>query len=111
MPDLGFIYARRCPRSACPLPARSRSWVMRSPSPDVHQSIIRSLQAVQRSQRNREGGYWIAGSDPGAAQHSVMRSWKLNDVTAVMLTTDGLSDASSECRANGTECRAESSPT
>ncbi len=41
--------------------------------------------------RNREGGFWVAGTDPAAAHRALTGSVPLTDVTAVALLSDGAS--------------------
>jgi hypothetical protein len=40
--------------------------------------------------RNREGGYWVAASDPGAAEEALTGSWPVERIGEVLLCTDGL---------------------
>lgn len=51
----------------------------------------RNLVDAQRIQRNVPGGYWIAEAVPDAATHAHRAQWNLDDTTAVMLMTDGVS--------------------
>ncbi|WP_326945828.1 hypothetical protein OG439_40920 [Amycolatopsis sp. NBC_01307] len=44
-----------------------------------------------RRRRNAHDGFWVAEADPGAAAHSVRRSWPRADVDAVLLASDGVS--------------------
>jgi hypothetical protein len=53
---------------------------------------LRLLAAGQQLRRNKPGGYWIVATDPKAAQHAITRQWPINEVVAVLMTTDGLSD-------------------
>ncbi|MGW5311597.1 PP2C family serine/threonine-protein phosphatase [Nocardia thailandica] len=59
---------------------------------DEHQSILRSLQAAERAQRNRPGGYWIAEADPEAARHAVHVRYARDEVSWVIAATDGVTD-------------------
>lgn len=52
---------------------------------------FRSLAAAQRTYRNRPDGYWIVEADPNAAQQAVTARWPLDQVIAVLVTTDGVS--------------------
>jgi hypothetical protein len=54
------------------------------------------IAAVQRSERaafNREDGFWVAEADPAAAEHALTESWRVDDVVAVALMSDGVSAA------------------
>lgn len=51
----------------------------------------RDLVEAQRRQRNVPGGYWIAEAVPGAAMHARRAQWSLDDITTLMLMTDGVS--------------------
>lgn len=42
------------------------------------------------SVRNREGGFWVAAADPGAAERAFTGSWPVEEVGEVLLCTDGL---------------------
>lgn len=44
-----------------------------------------------RRRRNAPDGFWVAEADPGAAAHAVRRSWRRDDVDAVLLASDGVS--------------------
>ncbi|WP_433266200.1 hypothetical protein ACQPZF_40180 [Actinosynnema sp. CS-041913] len=41
--------------------------------------------------RNRDGGFWVAEADPRAAHQAVRRSWRRDEVRAVLMATDGVS--------------------
>ncbi|MBB5954653.1 hypothetical protein FHS29_001223 [Saccharothrix tamanrassetensis] len=41
--------------------------------------------------RNRDGGFWVAEADPTAAYRAVRRSWRRDEVRAVLMATDGVS--------------------
>jgi transcriptional regulator with XRE-family HTH domain len=53
----------------------------------------RAIVAHQQQHRNTPDGYWVAEANPDAAYHAVTRSWPLDEVTAVMVMTDGVSKA------------------
>jgi hypothetical protein len=53
----------------------------------------RALVAHQEQQRNKPGGYWVAEANPDAAYHAITGSWPLDEVTAVLVMTDGVSKA------------------
>lgn len=40
--------------------------------------------------RNREGGFWVAAADPGAADEAYTGSWPCSGIGEVLLCTDGL---------------------
>jgi Protein phosphatase 2C len=46
---------------------------------------------VERAQRNRPSGYWIAEAVPEAAAHSVRTRWRRDDLDAILVMTDGVS--------------------
>ena len=49
-------------------------------------------RAVQSSQRNRAGGYFIAETDPGAAHQAITRRYSRRHVGWAILATDGAMD-------------------
>lgn len=58
-----------------------------------HRQLLRRLQSHQARARNRSGGYWIAGADPDAAFLGMTRTYRLDNVTAAVLATDGAAQA------------------
>jgi hypothetical protein len=61
--------------------------------------LIRRLVTKQRQHRNREGGYWVAGTDPEAARHAetgvhehVRRAALMTDGAAALAADYGLAD-------------------
>lgn len=59
--------------------------------PDLRDSgQLRTRADVDRL-RNTPGGFWVAEADPTAAEHAVRRSWRRDEVEAVLLATDGVS--------------------
>lgn len=54
-----------------------------------HRAALLALVREQRRWRNRPGGYWLAGADPGAAAHALRGAVPLGDVKRVALLTDG----------------------
>lgn len=56
---------------------------------DTHRELLAALQRRQRTQRNREGGYWIAAAEPEAAHQAFMRNIPAQDLTWAVLATDG----------------------
>ncbi|MGW2660427.1 PP2C family serine/threonine-protein phosphatase [Nocardia tengchongensis] len=56
---------------------------------ETHHGLLRSLQRKQRERRNRDGGYWIAETEPDAAYRAVTASYPVESVPWVVLATDG----------------------
>jgi hypothetical protein len=56
-------------------------------------SLIAEVQRIERRSRNREGGFWVAGADPMAAHHAVERTWRIDDIEAVLAMSDGAAAA------------------
>lgn len=56
---------------------------------EVHKRTLRALQEEEMEWRNRPGGYWIAESDPQAANEAVERDFPNEEVEWLILTTDG----------------------
>jgi len=54
-----------------------------------HRQLLRKLQQEQARQRNRSGGYWIAETDPAAADHALVTRSPADSVPWVVLATDG----------------------
>lgn len=52
---------------------------------------VAELVRAQRAVRNVPGGYWIAQTEPSAAQHALTYAWKLSEVKRLALLTDGAS--------------------
>jgi hypothetical protein len=59
--------------------------------PELRERLAR-LQAEQMRMRNRRGGFWIAATDPEAADEALHRRFAAEDVEAVLLATDGAAD-------------------
>lgn len=59
---------------------------------EQHRAMLRKMQAVQASQRNRTEGYYIAEADPDAARHAITRRYARAQVDWLILATDGASD-------------------
>jgi serine/threonine protein phosphatase PrpC len=57
---------------------------------DAHRAQLLSLQAEQSQHRNRPGGYWIAGVEAEAGQHGITRSTAREQISAVVLASDGV---------------------
>ncbi|WP_157074962.1 hypothetical protein [Janibacter limosus] len=56
---------------------------------EEHRQLLQRLQAEQAAARNQPGGYWIAGSDPKAANHGLTLTRSLSGIDALVLATDG----------------------
>jgi hypothetical protein len=54
---------------------------------DAHRVYVETL----RSYRNQPGGFWVASSDPAAAQEAIVGKEPLAALTAVVLLSDGAS--------------------
>jgi hypothetical protein len=59
---------------------------------DRHRAILTGLQDSQRMYRNRPGGYWIAETDPVAAQHAHVIAVPTRRISWAVIATDGASD-------------------
>lgn len=57
----------------------------------AHRRYLRRLVEVEHAHRNQLGGYWIAEAEPEAATHAVRARWALDEITAVLVVTDGAS--------------------
>ncbi|MFI2490261.1 hypothetical protein ACH47X_25340, partial [Promicromonospora kroppenstedtii] len=57
---------------------------------DGHRTLLLGLQAEQARRVNRAGGYWIAGAEPGAAQHGITTTEERATVSALLLASDGV---------------------
>lgn len=56
----------------------------------AHRQALLALQAEQAVHRNQPGGYWIASTDPAAAQYCISDATALSKVSAVILASDGV---------------------
>ncbi|WP_329043486.1 hypothetical protein OHT61_32230 (plasmid) [Streptomyces sp. NBC_00178] len=56
-----------------------------------HASRVSKLVSVQRRLRNKPGGYWVAATDPAAADEAIAGSVELARVQQAALLTDGAS--------------------
>lgn len=56
---------------------------------DTHRQYLRDLQTRQAELRNRPGGYWIAETDPIAAEHAALTIRAIESTPWAVLTTDG----------------------
>lgn len=56
---------------------------------DTHKALLRELQTKQLHQRNVPGGYWIAGTDPAAAEQAITAQRSVNGLDWLAIATDG----------------------
>ncbi|MFJ9551763.1 UTRA domain-containing protein [Streptomyces erythrochromogenes] len=56
-----------------------------------HAARVSALVTVQRRLRNQPGGYWVAATDPAAADEAITGTVELTDVRQAALLTDGAS--------------------
>lgn len=56
---------------------------------DEHRRLLRELQAEQAHHRNRDGGYWIAETNPEAAHQAITASHTITEAAWLVLATDG----------------------
>lgn len=54
-----------------------------------HRATLQTIQAAERAARNQGAGYWIAETDPVAADHTVIRRYPPRAVEWCVLATDG----------------------
>lgn len=57
----------------------------------AHRSAMNDLVAAQRPLRNHPDGYWVASSDPSAAEHALTGSLSRSYLTSAALLSDGAS--------------------
>ncbi|KQY30518.1 hypothetical protein ACFQ9R_34015 [Nocardia sp. NPDC056541] len=57
-----------------------------------HRKILEDLQIAERAQRNRPGGYWIAEADPHAAEHALSVRIPRDELSWIVVATDGVAD-------------------
>lgn len=57
-----------------------------------HRKILEDLQIAERARRNRPGGYWIAEADPQAAEHALLVRCPRDDLSWIVVATDGVTD-------------------
>ncbi|MCU1526584.1 MAG: hypothetical protein JWP75_347 [Frondihabitans sp.] len=59
---------------------------------ECHRATLADLQRVQRCYRNRADGYWIAETDPTAADHGLTAVIPAGRIAWAVLATDGAAD-------------------
>lgn len=52
-------------------------------------AAMRRMKEVELAAKNKDGGYWIAGSDSGAVDHAVVGEWKTQDLGRLAVLSDG----------------------
>lgn len=57
-----------------------------------HRELLQNLQREQAVRQNRPNGYWIAGSDPAAAQNGLLETRPRHSLCGLVLATDGASN-------------------
>jgi hypothetical protein len=57
-------------------------------SPEKAEALLR-MKHGELAARNRPGGYWVAASDPGVAEHAITGQVSLRDVVDLAACTDG----------------------
>ena len=60
---------------------------------DARAAALLGMKRAEIAQRNRPGGYWVAGSDPAAADEALTGEVPLDGPTRVALLTDGAARA------------------
>lgn len=60
---------------------------------DLKRRALLAMKHGELAARNTTGGYWIAATDPGAADHAYIAEAKLADITRLALLTDGATRA------------------
>ncbi|MFF4924228.1 protein phosphatase 2C domain-containing protein [Kitasatospora sp. NPDC001261] len=79
-------------------PARLEQWErLRSGVGQIgdqrHGELMREIMRGLSEAVNVPAGYWIAGADPQAGLQAVVASWPLEEITDVLIATDGTSVA------------------
>ncbi len=59
--------------------------------PPDHTAALRAYVEAMRAHRNRDGGFWVAASDPLAAEHALTRTLPADQIRAAALLSDGAS--------------------
>jgi hypothetical protein len=88
--EITIITDRRITTSA--LEERAYADSLPASSPDKPQAL-RDMKYAELAVRNREGGYWIAGSDPSVVTHAISGHLRLTHPVEVALLTDGAARA------------------
>jgi hypothetical protein len=57
----------------------------------AHRDELQRFVTVMRSYRNRAGGFWVAASDPAAAQQAITGTVAFDQLRSAMLLSDGAS--------------------
>lgn len=59
-------------------------------------ALVASVQRVERTRRNQDDGFWVAGAQPDAAAHAFTRTWPIDEVRTVVVMSDGAAAAAAE---------------
>jgi hypothetical protein len=59
---------------------------------DEHRATLAALQRAERRARNTDGGYWIAETNPVAAQHGVVEQVERAEMEWAVVASDGAAD-------------------
>lgn len=89
-PDPIVICDDRLDQIAAPHRARLDSLPVGTPD---HAEARREYAETLGKYRNRDGGFWVASTDPHAADHALTGTIPTNQVRAAALLTDGAADA------------------
>ncbi|WP_063004640.1 PP2C family serine/threonine-protein phosphatase [Nocardia salmonicida] len=57
-----------------------------------HRKVLADLQVAERAHRNQPDGYWIAEADPSAAKHAIHVRYPRDDLSWIVIATDGAVD-------------------
>ncbi len=60
---------------------------------DAKTAALTRMKRVEIESRNSPGGYWIAGTDPAAADHAIVGEMPPSEITRAALLTDGAARA------------------
>lgn len=52
-------------------------------------AALTRMKTAELAAKNRDGGYWIAGSDPRAVDHAITGEWSTESVHRMAVLTDG----------------------
>ena len=56
-----------------------------------HLVALRKAGEVMATRRNVEGGFWVAEADPDAAHYAIRATWPRDEVTTILMASDGVS--------------------
>jgi hypothetical protein len=58
---------------------------------ETHLVALRNAVEKMSAHRNVEGGFWVAEADPDAAHYAERTTWRRDQVTTVLMASDGVS--------------------